>query len=317
MKLYHYHVKTPVVASVGCEDLSNFYPFDKNGTKDIDAQEAAEMHDAEPYFQEHIDRETCNLAEYLREESPLMSCITRIEPKELDIGEGKLYLITAVDSTEELDEEKIKLLEEYISGQFSDGWGEGLEQREVAEIQVRLQEPSWDAAAWDINMETTNTVCAYVYMHVWNSSNFWIITELRYAEDVPDPEPEKPHATFVASYVASKKGVGYRVKNVYKSDIAGMIGFLNWVKETTSINVDFQLRVLQEGGEVLDAAREAFVAFVFDGFDRNILPVIGFNDMDDGHVMYDEEMNSRTVHSDDDPNVDCDDKEFAYALSGI
>lgn len=317
MKLYHYHVKSPVVASVACEDLSNFYPFDKNGTKDIDAQEAAEMHDTEPYFQNKLDEETCNLAEYLREESPLMACITRIEPKELDIDQGALVLITEVDSTQELDEEKIKLLEEYISGQFSDGWGEGLEQREVAEIRVQLQEPAWDPAGWDINMETTNTVIANVYMHVWNSTNFWIVTELYHTEEVPDPEPEEPKVTFVASYLATKKDIGYRVKNVYKADIENMIRFLRRVEEKDGVDCSFQLKVLQEGGEVLDCAREVFVAFVFDGFDRNILPVIGFNDMEDGHILYDEEMNSRVVHSDNDPQYDCDDKEFAYAVAGV
>ena len=61
--------------------------------------------------------------------------------------------VAVIKMTKPLFEEELESLKDYISGQFSDGWGEGFEQHE---IEVSDGE---------------------IYVHFWTSENYYIHTE--------------------------------------------------------------------------------------------------------------------------------------------
>ena len=60
-------------------------------------------------------------------------------------GTGKLMGCTTVRLKEPLDKAEMSALQEYLLGQFSDGWGEGFEQREIQTADGVLYVYFWEA----------------------------------------------------------------------------------------------------------------------------------------------------------------------------
>lgn len=71
-----------------------------------------------------------DLMQYYHEDDSLRSKVIRAVPS-VDEVNGKLVGFLCVDTNVELTAEEQAKLCDYISGQYSDGWGEGFEQREV------------------------------------------------------------------------------------------------------------------------------------------------------------------------------------------
>lgn len=91
-------------------------------------------------IQEMVDKENelgsengepCNLMEYFYGSYAINEKVQSavVSVKEID---GVLYGCTTLQLKEFLDTQQLKELCEYITGQYSDGWGEGFEQRDIA-----------------------------------------------------------------------------------------------------------------------------------------------------------------------------------------
>lgn len=75
-------------------------------------------------------------------------------------------LMTTVVANKHLTDVEIEDIIDYLSGQFSDGWGEGLEQNPIFSYEYEYEEEYVDEETGeeDIYLET---VTASVYCHVW------------------------------------------------------------------------------------------------------------------------------------------------------
>jgi len=103
--------------------------------------------------EECVGEETRGLMHYFDESREVAAKVMSAHPKVAEIN-GELYGVLECKISEPLTEEEIKVLKEYWTGQMSDGWGEGFEQR-------------------PINVEDGE-----IYVSFWNSANFWsVMTE--------------------------------------------------------------------------------------------------------------------------------------------
>lgn len=63
----------------------------------------------------------------------------------VELRDGELMGCTTVRLKEPLNDVEMKVLQEYLWGQFSDGWGEGMEQREIQTADGALYVHFWEA----------------------------------------------------------------------------------------------------------------------------------------------------------------------------
>ena len=109
--------------------------------------------------------EYSNLAEYY-DEGP--GGILSIIPSVIVDVDGKLYSLTTIKADHELAAEEMIDMLDYLSGQFSDGWGEGFEQRSFYECPEEIECEEWDEEEQEYYRESY-TETAYFYISFWYS----------------------------------------------------------------------------------------------------------------------------------------------------
>lgn len=92
------------------------------------------------------------LAEYFRDDDKCRNKVYSIKP-DVEMRNNHIMGVAVIKMTKPLFEEELESLKDFVSGQFSDGWGEGFEQHE---IEVSDGE---------------------IYVHFWSYENYYIHTE--------------------------------------------------------------------------------------------------------------------------------------------
>lgn len=111
--------------------------FDPDQPEPLDGQDLAQYEEAiaEKVAEENRlgteDGKVCNLMDYFSGSKSIQEKVESavVSVKNID---GTLYGCTTLKMKELLESHELTELCEYITGQYSDGWGEGFEQREIA-----------------------------------------------------------------------------------------------------------------------------------------------------------------------------------------
>ena len=93
-----------------------------------------------------------DLMQYYHEDDSLRSKVVRAVPG-VDEVNGELIGSLCVDTNAELTAEEQAKLCDYISGQYSDGWGEGFEQREVDVGDGQLAVHFWQPIGFELKRD--------------------------------------------------------------------------------------------------------------------------------------------------------------------
>lgn len=135
---------SPLTANLMVEDVDegNLYRSDLT-------QYAEEITEA-IVEEESVGEEARGLMRYFDENREVAAKVVSAHPKVAEIN-GELYGVLECKIREPLTEEEIKVLKEYWTGQMSDGWGEGFEQR-------------------PIHVEDGE-----IYVSFWNRESFWSV----------------------------------------------------------------------------------------------------------------------------------------------
>ena len=118
----------------------------ENASEDLDASELLEYEDA---ILDRIEKEKLpdegerGLAVYLDDD--LSRKVHSINPT-VEEWNGELWGVTEVQTHGSLSAPELVELTEWLSSQFSDGWGEGLEQREIKIDDGELYLSFWDSS---------------------------------------------------------------------------------------------------------------------------------------------------------------------------
>lgn len=114
---------------------------------------------------------------------------------------GTLYSWTEVTANRKLTEIEKEALLDYLTGQFSDGYGEGLEQHEFNSYTETAESEDWDEEEQETYMSEYD-VRVDMYLHLWQPKNFHL--EFVNAEDyevkkvhLKKPEVTKPRCKLI------------------------------------------------------------------------------------------------------------------------
>ena len=181
MKTTHFRFRTPCYGRIYGDSVFEGTPYESGG-QDIDASVMANLYESYPQLSEFLERNKEEMTQYIDSENKPLEDVVRLELGDYGVFNGRFCLVHHVwikGQLDEISEEEIHAVEEYIMGQLSDGWGEGLEQREWMDQDVEWSKLYFDTDSAEFEEEYFRDNVSY-YLVPWNTK--MEITRLDYEE---------------------------------------------------------------------------------------------------------------------------------------
>ena len=209
MRTIKYTFRTPLHGSIDCSDVLP----DQDSIK-LSPRDMCTLYSDHKELDEFLRNHKENLTSCVDEQ--LHHVVLRAEFGDVAMLNGELYLLTYIWTYSVLSDERIEYILGWISGQLSDGWGEGLEQRSWKQERVIRPYVYFDEDSLTFEQDEEEWFVRY-YVHPWTYEDYSIDLHEVDAEDVEDPE-----------MVASMSVMSYR-RVVYKFTTASdLIVFLQY-----------------------------------------------------------------------------------------
>ena len=147
-------IEMELLSTLGGEFFSDDFDYDSpdySGLEEGEPLDGADLVQYEEAIRERVDKENqmdetagnpCNLMAYFSGSSAVRRKVESavVSVKNID---DVLYGCVTLEIKEPLDETEWSEMKEYIEGQYSDGWGEGFEQREIPVDEGRIYVKFW------------------------------------------------------------------------------------------------------------------------------------------------------------------------------
>ena len=169
MKTTHFRFRTPCHGRICGDSVFEGTPYESEG-QEIDAAAMARLYEWHPQLSQFLDRNKEEMTQYIDSKNKPLEDVVRLELGDYGVFNGKFCLVHHVwikGQIDEISEEELSAVEEYIMGQLSDGWGEGLEQREWLDHSIEWSRPYFDEYSADFEEEYFRDNVSY-YLVPWN-----------------------------------------------------------------------------------------------------------------------------------------------------
>lgn len=254
---------SPLHGTVVCEDVIT----DNDGRVDFGPDGVLELYNRSTSVEHYIaDREE-DLVEHIPDS--LKKLVVKAVFGHYTIKDDCLYLATEIYAKREPNTEEGTLLEEWITGQLSDGWGESFEQNEVLEECVDIETVEFDPCTCEFERNSYRTE-AYYYLHPWVYRD-WSL-ELDNIEEV-ELDIFCPEPLVHSSYCMLQDDGTYKTRTVYK--VADKHSAMLFIKNSGHLYSDELIRLIDEQG-CLGPKVECYVVYQNAGMFTQFLPIVGF-----------------------------------------
>lgn len=122
-------------------------------------------------IEEKLRSDSVELAKYINKSENLINGL--IEKITLTLSNDN-KLQANIIANQELNNEQLEQLKDYLTGQYSDGYGEGFEQQPLDVYDDEYEEESFDEDEEECYTETFEER-VYVYAQLWRSDSSWNI----------------------------------------------------------------------------------------------------------------------------------------------
>ena len=170
MKTTHFRFKTLCYGRIYDDGVFEGTPYENDG-QEISATTMARLYARYPQLSQFLERNKEEMTQYIDSENKPLEDVVRLELGDYGVFNGRFYLIHHVwikGQIDEISEEELLAVQEYIMSQLSDGWGEGLEQREWLNHPVEWSRPYFDEDSAEFEEEDFRGTVSY-YLVPWNS----------------------------------------------------------------------------------------------------------------------------------------------------
>lgn len=170
MKTTHFRFSTPCYGRIYGDSVFEGTPYDDEG-QEISAIAMANLYESHPELSQFLERNKEEMTQYIDSENKPLENVVRLELGDYGVFDGRFCLVHHVwikGQPDEISEEELLAVKEYIMGQLSDGWGEGLEQREWLNHSIEWSHPYFDEYSAEFEEEYFRDTVSY-YLAPWKS----------------------------------------------------------------------------------------------------------------------------------------------------
>lgn len=170
MKTTHFRFRTPCYGRICGDSVFEGTPYENEG-QEISATVVAKLYEWHPQLSQFLDRNKEEMTQYIDSENKPLEDVVRLELGDYGVFDGRFCLVHNVwikGQIDEISEEELISVKEYIMGQLSDGWGEGLEQHEWMSHSIEWSRPYFDEYSADFEEEYFRDTVRY-YLVPWKS----------------------------------------------------------------------------------------------------------------------------------------------------
>lgn len=262
MKCTKYTYISPLHGTVVCGDIIT----DDDGRIDFGPDTVFELYHKANSIESYLSERQEDLVECVPDN--LKGLVVRALFGRYTIKMDCMYLATEIFTKRTLTSEEGTLLEEWITGQLSDGWGEGFEQNEVLEERVQIETVEFDTNTCGFEPDSYTTE-AYYYLHPWCHEDWEL--ELHSTEEVElDIFCEEP--IIHSSYCRIQDDGSYKIRTVYK--VPNKHTAMTFIKNSGHLYSDELIRLIDEQG-CLGPEVTIYVVYQNEGILCKFLPIIG------------------------------------------